>query len=479
MPAPSESVIAEGTDNPAPAPRSRPVSSLRAREAAADDQRRAFCARLVAARERRGVSLHAMAAATKISETLFVDLEQGNLSRWPMGIYRRSFFREYAHGVGLPVDSTTSEFVRLFPEERTGGSARNLVAPGPLRLTLARSVQLPFPAVWAQAAVLDGLVITLVVGILVLGFGLPLWTTLAIAALAYFLTSTVCLGCSPATWWFQHHSGYPQGFKLFGVLLLVAACAAPALAQEGGFQPEVGQPGKDVVWVPSPPGMVELMLDMAQVTPQDFVMDLGSGDGRNVIAAARRGARGLGVEYNPDMVALSRRAAEAAGLSDRAQFVEGDMFTADVSDADVLALFLLPSNLLRLRSTFLEMRPGTRIVSNTFSIQDWPAEKTEEVGGDCTEWCTAHLYVVPAKVVGTWRAGADVVTLAQAYQMVSGTLTPEGATAPVAVTGKLAGRALTFTAGEFSFAGEVRDGRIEGTMRRGDREAPWTAAPSS
>lgn len=449
------------------------------REAAADEQRRVFCARLVAARERRGVSLHAIAAATKISEALFVDLEHGNLSRWPMGIYRRSFFREYAHWVGLPVDTTTNDFVRLFPDERAPGGSRSLVVPGPLRLTLARSVRLPFPAVWVQAALLDVLALAVLVGGLVWGLGLPLWITLGLAALGYHLVSTVCLGCSPATWWFQHHSGHPQGFKLFGLVLLAAALVAPAHAQERPFQPEVGQPGKDVVWVPSPEAMVELMLDMAQVTPQDFVMDLGSGDGRNVIAAARRGARGLGVEYNPDMVAVSRRAAAEAGVAERAQFVEGDMFAADVSEADVLALFLLPSNLLRLRSTFLAMRPGTRIVSNTFSIQDWQADQTAEVGGDCTEWCTAHLYVVPARVEGTWRAGAEVVQLTQSFQMVSGTLTPEGATTPVAVTGKLVGRALTFTAGELSFTGEVRDGRIEGTMSRGGRAASWAASPAS
>jgi hypothetical protein len=179
------------------------------------------------------------------------------------------------------------------------------------------------------------------------------------------------------------------------------------------------------------------------------------------------------------MVALSRRAATEAGVADRAQFVEGDMFAADVSEADVLALFLLPSNLLRLRSTFLAMRPGTRIVSNTFSIQDWQADQTEEVGGDCTEWCTAHLYVVPARVEGTWRAGADLIALTQAFQLVTGTFTPQGASAPVTVAGTLAGRALTFTAGEFSFSGEVRGGRIEGTMSRGGTGTPWIASPSS
>ena len=128
------------------------------------------------------------------------------------------------------------------------------------------------------------------------------------------------------------------------------------------FEPTPGQAGKDVVWVPTPPELVEKMLDMAKVTPQDIVMDLGSGDGRNVIAAAKRGARAIGFEFNPDMVALSRRLAQEAGVPDRATFVEGDMFEADISKATVLALFLLPSNLDKLAPKFLALKPGTRIV---------------------------------------------------------------------------------------------------------------------
>src|SRR3990172_1040881 len=147
-----------------------------------------------------------------------------------------------------------------------------------------------------------------------------------------------------------------------------AAQGASKPAEEE-FVPQVGQAGKDVVWVPTPPELVEAMLDMAKVTPQDYVIDLGSGDGRNVIAAARRGARALGVEYNPKMVALSTRNAAAAGLAGRAAFVEGDMYEADISKASVMALFLLPSNMLQLRPKFLDLRPGSRIVSNTFGIE--------------------------------------------------------------------------------------------------------------
>jgi SAM-dependent methyltransferase len=183
---------------------------------------------------------------------------------------------------------------------------------------------------------------------------------------------------------------------------LFIACALTALhctaqVPVPALEPYVGQPGKDVIWVPTPPVLVEKMLDMAKVTPQDFVMDLGSGDGRNIIAAARRGARGLGVEYDSTLVAASKRNAEAAGVGERAQFVEGDMFEADISKATVLALFLLPDNLQRLRSKFESLRPGTRIVLNGFPIDWWEAKETAVIDGDCGNWCTAYLYIVPKR----------------------------------------------------------------------------------
>src|SRR4051794_1432304 len=149
---------------------------------------------------------------------------------------------------------------------------------------------------------------------------------------------------------------------------LSALLFGPVAAQNQPFEPYEGQPGKDVVWVPTPRGLVEKMLDLGRVTASDFVVDLGSGDGRVVIAAARRGARALGVEYDPDMVALSRRNAEAAGVGGKAQFVQGDMFEADFSQATVLALFLLPGNLDKLAPKFLQLPAGTRIVSNAYRI---------------------------------------------------------------------------------------------------------------
>ena len=185
--------------------------------------------------------------------------------------------------------------------------------------------------------------------------------------------------------------------RLFAGTLLVLFLGI-ALAQAPSREPDepyVGQPGKDVIWVPTPPSLVEKMLDMAQVTPQDFVIDLGSGDGRNVIAAAKRGARALGVEYEPALVELSRRRAAAEGVADRASFVHGDMFEADISKATVLALFLLPDNLARLKPKFERLRPGTRIVTNGYQIAGWEPVEVGVAGGDCAPWCMAYLYRVP------------------------------------------------------------------------------------
>jgi SAM-dependent methyltransferase len=182
------------------------------------------------------------------------------------------------------------------------------------------------------------------------------------------------------------------GALLASCLLAFAAGAALAAGQD--YQPYSGQPGKDVVWVPTPYSLVEKMLDMARVTPQDYVVDLGSGDGRNVIAAAKRGARALGVEYNPDMVALARRNAAQEGVADKALFMQGDMYEADISQASVLALFLLPANLQKLAPKFQALRPGTRIVTNGFPIGGWEAVETGDAEGDCGAWCRAYLYIV-------------------------------------------------------------------------------------
>ena len=181
------------------------------------------------------------------------------------------------------------------------------------------------------------------------------------------------------------------------VPILLSLFVFTAAVTQQPYRPKVGQEGKDVVWVPTSPAVIERMLDMAKVTADDFVIDLGSGDGRMVIAAARRGARALGVEFNPEMVKLARQLATEAGVGDRATFVEGDMYEADISKATVLALFLLPDNLRRLEPKFRSLPPGTRIVVNTFGIPDWTPESTEVISENCTTWCTAMLYRVPAR----------------------------------------------------------------------------------
>jgi len=182
------------------------------------------------------------------------------------------------------------------------------------------------------------------------------------------------------------------------VLILLGFSTLVRPVAQGQFTPRIGQEGKDVVWVPTSPALVEKMLDLAKVTADDFVIDLGSGDGRMVIAAARRGAGALGVEFNPDMVKLARQLATEAGVGDRATFVDGDMFEADISKATVLALFLLPDNLKRLEPKLRALRPGTRIVVNSFAIPGWKPDATEVITENCTSWCTAMLYHVPPRV---------------------------------------------------------------------------------
>ncbi len=257
---------------------------------------------------------------------------------------------------------------------------------------------------------------------------------------------------------------------ILSVACFVALAGAPALAQaaEQPFEPTVGQAGKDVVWVPTPPALVEKMLDMAKVTSQDFVMDLGSGDGRNIIAAAKRGARALGVEYNEDMVKLSQGIAAKEGVSDKAKFVQGDMYEADISQATVLALFLLTENLNKLMPKFIQLKPGTRIVINGFGIDGWDPDVTERSDGDCGSWCTAHLFIVPARVEGTWRLPQGQLTLQQKFQKLSGTLNVGGESMPIA-DGRLAGDAISFTVNGTSYSGRVNGDSMQGN------DGAWSA----
>ncbi|HSE89257.1 MAG TPA: class I SAM-dependent methyltransferase [Candidatus Binatia bacterium] len=256
------------------------------------------------------------------------------------------------------------------------------------------------------------------------------------------------------------------------VLLAICIAALPAAApaqQATGFEPQVGQEGKDVIWVPTPQALVDKMLDMAKVTPKDYVIDLGSGDGRTVITAAKRGAKALGIEYNPDMVELSKRNAAKEGVSDKASFVKADLFESDFSQAQVITMFLLSSINLKLRPKILELKPGTRIVSNTFDMAEWKPDETAKIS-NCSSWCTAHLWIVPANVGGIWKTSQGELTLKQTFQMISGTL--KNGSVVTQVTGKLNGEEISFSAGEAQYAGRVSDNSIEGTLKSGGK---WSA----
>jgi Methyltransferase domain len=269
---------------------------------------------------------------------------------------------------------------------------------------------------------------------------------------------------------------------LVAVLALALLCASPAIQaamRPGGgqagqkpFEPKVGQAGKDVVWVPTPQALVDKMLDMAGVTASDYVIDLGSGDGRTVITAARRGARALGIEYNPEMVALSLRNATEAGLGDRALFRQADLFETDLTIATVVTMFLLPDINLKLRPKLLDLKAGTRVVSNSFTMGEWEADRRETVTEDCQSYCTALLWIVPAKVNGTWRLGDQTLTLNQQFQTLGGTLGTES------VTGRLSGESITFTAGGTTYTGRVTGPTLEGT-REGAATGPWRATRGS
>ena len=256
------------------------------------------------------------------------------------------------------------------------------------------------------------------------------------------------------------------------LLLAALAFTWAAHASDKPFEPVSGQAGKDVVWVPTPPTLVEKMLDLAKVTPNDFVMDLGSGDGRNIIAAARRGARAIGVEYNPDMVEYSKREAAKAGVGEKAQFVQGDMYEADISQATVLALFLLPENLTRLLPKFVELRPGTRIVLNTFGIPGWEPDKTEQAE-ECGAWCSALLYVVPAKAAGEWELPEGRLKLEQKYQTLTGALEANGTSLPIS-DAYLDGERIRFQVNGRQYSGVVKGDTMD--VRAGTSAgATWTA----
>ena len=238
----------------------------------------------------------------------------------------------------------------------------------------------------------------------------------------------------------------------------------------------VGQEGKDVIWVPTCQVLVDKMLDMAKVTPQDYVIDLGSGDGRTVITAAKRGARALGIEYNPDMVALSKRNAAREGVTDKAQFIQGDIFESDFSQATVITMFLLESINLKLRPQILNLKPGTRVVSNSFTMGEWKADQTFDVDDrkNCSDYSTAYLWIVPAKVEGTWNLPQGELTLKQSFQTFSGTLKSGTNLLPV-TNGKLSGDLINFSVGNVKYTGRVSGSTMQGTYESGGSTTQWNA----
>jgi precorrin-6B methylase 2 len=256
-------------------------------------------------------------------------------------------------------------------------------------------------------------------------------------------------------------------------LLIAAACANTRYQPE--YQPEFNQPGKDVVWWPTAQVLVNKMLDMAKVTPGDYVIDLGSGDGRTVIAASKRGARALGIEYNPDMVALSKRNAATEGVGERAQFVQGDLFESDFSQATVITMFLSETINHKLRPRILNLKPGTRVVSNSFTMGEWIADETVTVehNKECGIYCTAFLWIVPAKVEGVWKLPQGELTLKQSFQRFSGTLKSGANITPV--NGKLSGNLISFSIGNANYTGRVSGSTMQGTVESGGSTTEWIA----
>jgi len=261
--------------------------------------------------------------------------------------------------------------------------------------------------------------------------------------------------------------------------LLSASLSAQENAANTEFKPHVGQEGKDVIWVPTPDGLVAKMLEISKVTDKDILIDLGSGDGRTVIAAAKIGAKALGIEYNPDMVALSEKNALEAGVSDRAKFIKADLFEYDFSEATVITMFLLPDINLKLRPRLLDLKPGTRIVSNTFTMGEWEPDIEVTTEENWNSWYTALMWVIPAKVNGTWILDGNKLELTQQYQMVHGSL--NSGNSDIKITdGRLNGDSITFTIGSAKYTGQVEGNKkMSGTVTSGSSSKEWVATIKS
>jgi SAM-dependent methyltransferase len=265
---------------------------------------------------------------------------------------------------------------------------------------------------------------------------------------------------------------------LFAAALL---CALPAAAQQKPYEPQVGQAGKDVIWVPTPDEVVDRMLRMAQVGPNDLVYDLGAGDGKIAIAAAKKfGARSVGIEYNPEMAKFAQGNVDKAGVAGRARIVNGDIFATDFSQATVVTMYLLPGLNMKLRPTILSMRPGTRIVSHSFTMEEWEPDETSSMDGR-----RAYFWLVPANVSGTWmlEAGSDQaeISLEQRFQKIEGTVGlghTQGGLRDARLRGYDIGFAYVDSNGvRREFTGRVSGGKMEGSFRADNgTEGRWSAS---
>jgi precorrin-6B methylase 2 len=268
--------------------------------------------------------------------------------------------------------------------------------------------------------------------------------------------------------------------RIAAALAASLVLALPAAAQQKPYEPQVGQAGKDVIWVPTPDEVVDRMLRMAQVTANDLVYDLGAGNGKIAIAAAKLGARAVGIEYNPDMAKHAQGNVVAAGVQSRARIMQGDIFATDFSQATVVTMYLLPGLNMKLRPTILAMRPGTRVVSHSFTMEDWEADEISSMDGR-----RAYFWVVPANVNGGWaiESGAEKheIVFEQKFQKIEGTIglghTQAGLRAP-----RLSGFSISFAWVDNNgvlrnYTGRVTGNRMEGSWK-GDNgsEGRWSAA---
>jgi len=266
----------------------------------------------------------------------------------------------------------------------------------------------------------------------------------------------------------RFHFVYRFAVALCLLLVAIGGCNQGRAGEM--FPPPIGIAGLNVPYVPTPQHVVEAMLDMAQVTSSDYVIDLGSGDGRIVIAAAKRGARAHGIEYNPDLVEFSRRAAAQEGVSAKATFEKADIFESDFSQATVLTLFLGQCLNLDIRPKILDLKPGTRVVSYKFDMGDWKPDQSSIFADSFSSWSAVHLWIVPAKVNGIWKFDDSQISFTQKFQYINGTLTTMGK--DMELSGKLDGERVSFTAGGREYTGTVSDNMTSGTH---DGGGSWKA----